>query len=1175
MIFSKRKTIFLLLVLVFLFPSSLSAQSGGGTIGLLPEFVATTSPSLSITQRIFGRRIKITGLTTGLCLSLDVNSLLTTTACGSGGGGGGGTFSTSTNAAYGGVFNNYPNNTTDIVIVGATATSSTSTWFDPNAKTASIMPTGTTTIGDLYSKKDYSCINLIEGDSLSDPDTQANSWPVYMPTVDHDWAKCRIVEVATTGDTIQNILSTFSTQITPYAPSAVSDRTTLYLWAGTNDINNGANGTTTYTFFKSVAQQAKALGMRVVASPIITRAQFAASAAKEGERQTFNRLFLNDVNTGLFDYVARPDLSITNSADAACFVDSVHPTAKCGLLEAQILSNTIHYTPYIVMPTNYSTTTASTLLLNPGGNVLVGSSSQNFVPPASLTLLATSSDPLGKIFQAFDFASTSRGFINNIGQWLVGATSTPYRSNTLLTVGAVQSSATQFTNDIAVFGGQQAGTSTVGIYNSGGTGRDAGINFGGSIDPAAGNNNMFASACMWSHFDNTAFSGNTLNGGLATGNGLCTVPLWTMRGLNFGIGTTTPSAALNVNTTLTNSSPAFKISNTSTGPVFNGLTIDSDYASNAAARNWFAGSNSIVYGDFNIQTSNAKSGSPVTAGTSRIYIDPSGFIGIGSTTPDYKLDVVGTAKVENPTNPLFDLFETTSGQRRRLRLQYDTTNNLSVVNSTTGVAQAPGLSLQIAGTEAIRIWGPLNGSSVTSGNVGIGTTTPHEKLTVNGNGYFGGFLTATSTTQASTFPYASTTAISAATICLTGDTCRTTWPTGAGTNFFTQTGNLLQNNTGTSLGINTAPNLAAIEAAATTSDATSNGLAIWKASGVPILTARADGLVSILGTASSSIVIASDPTATSTIFGTLAMGDVTGLASNSQFVMKNTQNKTFNFNIVSNGGTSLLNLVDSSRVLTMPTNGSFTTGSITTVQGNNAQSTNNANSAALSIIANSSQNVTIWSATRQTFGTLNYMDRLGATIWGGMASSSLYARTALTATSSSLSSLASTTVAIIGVAGQTGNLLDLYPQGVFSSVFGPTGNFGIGSTSPSATTTIQSNSSVGDAFSVATTTGTYVWGVDNDGHHFTSGPAPTISLCGTGSPSISGDDQGGIVTTGTAATSCTLTFAKAYRATPYCTASDDSGTVTPSVTTTASTVVFGLGAGLSGGKVQYMCSYHR
>lgn len=42
------------------------------------------------------------------------------------------------------------------------------------------------------------------------------------------------------------------------------------------------------------------------------------------------------------------------------------------------------------------------------------------------------------------------------------------------------------------------------------------------------------------------------------------------------------------------------------------------------------------------------------------------------------------------------------------------------------------------------------------------------------------YITATSTSHASTLPYASTTAISATTVCLVGDSCRTTWPTSGG-----------------------------------------------------------------------------------------------------------------------------------------------------------------------------------------------------------------------------------------------------------------------------------------------------------------------------------------------------------------------------------------------------------
>lgn len=64
---------------------------GSGTITTLDQWTSTTSPSSAITQRTFGKTLKITGLTTGLCLTLDGSSRLTTTACGGGGSLSGGT----------------------------------------------------------------------------------------------------------------------------------------------------------------------------------------------------------------------------------------------------------------------------------------------------------------------------------------------------------------------------------------------------------------------------------------------------------------------------------------------------------------------------------------------------------------------------------------------------------------------------------------------------------------------------------------------------------------------------------------------------------------------------------------------------------------------------------------------------------------------------------------------------------------------------------------------------------------------------------------------------------------------------------------------------------------------------------------------------------------------------
>ncbi len=69
----------------------------------------------------------------------------------------------------------------------------------------------------------------------------------------------------------------------------------------------------------------------------------------------------------------------------------------------------------------------------------------------------------------------------------------------------------------------------------------------------------------------------------------------------------------------------------------------------------------------------------------------------------------------------------------------------------------------------------------SSGNVGIGTTSPGTRLSVAGDAVvsgriYGQYFTATSTLTASVFPFASTTALSATALCLATD-CRTSWPT--------------------------------------------------------------------------------------------------------------------------------------------------------------------------------------------------------------------------------------------------------------------------------------------------------------------------------------------------------------------------------------------------------------
>ncbi len=137
-------------------------------------------------------------------------------------------------------------------------------------------------------------------------------------------------------------------------------------------------------------------------------------------------------------------------------------------------------------------------------------------------------------------------------------------------------------------------------------------------------------------------------------------------------------------------------------------------------------------------------------------------------------------------------------------------------------------------------------------------------------------------------------------------------------------------------------------------------------------------------------------------------------------------------------------------------------------------------------------------------------------------------------------------------------------------------NVGVGTSSPYAKLSVQSALSTGDAFVVATSSTAAVFGIDNDGHTFTSGPAPFISSCGTGTGTVVGDDQSGTITTATAATACTATFAKAYRNTPVCVVSDDSTVGFADISTISTTAVtFGISSALTGGHLYYDCKYHK
>ncbi|MEI6346149.1 MAG: immunoglobulin-like domain-containing protein [bacterium] len=164
---------------------------------------------------------------------------------------------------------------------------------------------------------------------------------------------------------------------------------------------------------------------------------------------------------------------------------------------------------------------------------------------------------------------------------------------------------------------------------------------------------------------------------------------------------------------------------------------------------------------------------------SAYFATSGGNVGIGTTTPD------GNLTVYNPSGAsTVDIMGSSAGSLLRIS-QGSTlaqgTIDLGVHSPQAGLFRSGGTSGFVAydtGTGDTILNNVFGGSSLlrlnyggttalainSSGNVGIGTTSPGQKLSVAGdilgNVHIGTYFTATSTAVASTFPYASTTALS-------------------------------------------------------------------------------------------------------------------------------------------------------------------------------------------------------------------------------------------------------------------------------------------------------------------------------------------------------------------------------------------------------------------------------
>jgi hypothetical protein len=168
---------------------------------------------------------------------------------------------------------------------------------------------------------------------------------------------------------------------------------------------------------------------------------------------------------------------------------------------------------------------------------------------------------------------------------------------------------------------------------------------------------------------------------------------------NVGIGTTSPGANLEV----------------AKGSEGLYLKVGGDNALNGRGLTFSSSSNNGSVGALHTINATSVSGaiSLNTAGVSRLFLDRLGNVGIGTTSPAYKLDVAGEVRANN-------LFRTTDGTNIGLFGSSVFASNVIGIGSSNAVP----LVLGTAATERMRI--------DSAGNVGIGTTTPRSALDVTG-----------------------------------------------------------------------------------------------------------------------------------------------------------------------------------------------------------------------------------------------------------------------------------------------------------------------------------------------------------------------------------------------------------------------------------------------------------